>query len=311
MRKEPLVTIAIPAYKKKYLAQAIESALNQTYRNIELVIVNDQSQEDIDSVVTGFKDGRIRYYTNPQNLGRINPAHNWNQCLSYARGEYFALLCDDDLYEPEFVESLLDLAGIYPQTHVFRVRADIIDHNGTAIDWYPSEPEWESTDDYMWHVFKRCRKQTISEFMYRTQRLKDCQGYASLPLAWHADYLSVFRFSTEGGIATANKILMHFRQSGLNISSQDDKNILEKLQATRLYIEKVKPFFNHLPERQQHIITYLMYAYLKVDIRYMLNHTPKKTILKIASAPKTYGVAGITTKSLLWRAFWHKRKANR
>ena len=57
----PLVSIAIPAYKKKFLADAIQSVLNQSIQDFELIIVNDKSPEDIDSVVEHFNDKRIRY----------------------------------------------------------------------------------------------------------------------------------------------------------------------------------------------------------------------------------------------------------
>ena len=83
----PLVSIAIPAYKKKFLAEAIQSVLNQSIQDFELIIVNDKSPEDIDCVVENFNDKRIRYFTNDTNLGGKNPAQNWNKCLSYAQGE--------------------------------------------------------------------------------------------------------------------------------------------------------------------------------------------------------------------------------
>ena len=90
------ISIAIPAYKAKYLAQAIESVLNQTFNDFELIIVNDQSPEDITSIVKSFNDRRIRYYINDKNIGGNDPVANWNKCLSYAKGEFFAMICDED-----------------------------------------------------------------------------------------------------------------------------------------------------------------------------------------------------------------------
>lgn len=105
-----LVTIAIPAYKQTYLAEAINSALKQDYENIELVIVNDRSPYDLRSVVNQFKDSRIHYYENDENLGSKNIVRNWNRCLEYAHGEFFVLLCDDDMLMPNFVSELLVLS---------------------------------------------------------------------------------------------------------------------------------------------------------------------------------------------------------
>ena len=61
MRSDQLVSVAIPAYKSEYLSEAIVSVLNQTYSNLELIIVNDKSPEDIYNIVSKFSDKRIRY----------------------------------------------------------------------------------------------------------------------------------------------------------------------------------------------------------------------------------------------------------
>ncbi len=116
----PLVSVAIPCYKAGFIKEAISSVLSQSYRNLEVIIVNDQSPENISDIIVSFSDSRIRYYTNDKNIGADNPANNWNRCLSLAKGEYFCLLCDDDIYEPDFVEQMLFLAKTHPDTDVFR-----------------------------------------------------------------------------------------------------------------------------------------------------------------------------------------------
>ena len=90
MQTNALVTIAIPAYKATFLKEAISSALNQTYTNIELIIVDDHSPENIEGITKGFNDSRIQYFRNTINLGKDDPSKNWNKCLEYAKGEYFA-----------------------------------------------------------------------------------------------------------------------------------------------------------------------------------------------------------------------------
>lgn len=84
----PLVTIAIPTYNRAnlYLTQAIESAINQTYPNLEIIISDNCSTDDTEMVIRSFKDPRIRYFRQEKNIGGNN---NFNFCLKQARGEYF------------------------------------------------------------------------------------------------------------------------------------------------------------------------------------------------------------------------------
>lgn len=247
MLVDPLVTIAIPAYKGRFLKQSIESALNQTYENIEVVIVNDASPEQLDDIVTSFHDPRIRYYVNETNVGGADPVENWNRCLKYAKGDFFALLCDDDVYDKDFITQMLSLASQYPNIDVFRSRVKVIDADENVIDLFPSAPEYESAQDYLWAKVSRNRIQTISEFLLRTSRVRECGGYVKMPKAWCSDEISIMEFAANGGIAHTNRLLVSFRMSGENISSVKDKNMIEKVQAQQKYSEWIHNFVKDEP----------------------------------------------------------------
>lgn len=238
MRK--FVTIAIPAYKSAYLTESINSVISQTYSNWELIIVNDCSPNNIEGVIEKFSDSRIRYYKNEKNIGGADPVANWNKCLSYAKGDFFCLLCDDDVYAPTFLEKMLELAEKYPHCNVFKSRVQTVDKEGQVLTYFPSSPEWESTSDYLWHVAYGHRKQTVSEWMYRTKRMRVCGGYAAVPMAWGADYLSSMLFGAEGGICASIKPLVIFRRSGENISNNYAHHVKEKLEGTLVYTQKLK-----------------------------------------------------------------------
>ena len=98
-----MFTIGIPAYKSTFLKECIDSILAQDYSNFELIIVNDASPEDIDSIVSSYNDKRIRYYKNERNFGAEHVVDNWNKCLAYATGDYFVLMGDDDKMELDFL----------------------------------------------------------------------------------------------------------------------------------------------------------------------------------------------------------------
>lgn len=98
-----LVSIITPSYNTaRYIGETIESVLSQTYRNWEMIIVDDCSQDDTDDVIKRYlNDERIRYIKNEKNFGA---AISRNRALMEARGKWIAFLDSDDLWFPEKLE---------------------------------------------------------------------------------------------------------------------------------------------------------------------------------------------------------------
>lgn len=279
---EGLVSIAIPAYKCNFLAESIESALNQDYGNIELIIVNDKSPYDIDSVVGHYNDSRIRYYVNSKNLGKNNPVNNWNRCLELARGEFFVLLCDDDFLCPNFVSELLSLARRYPNCNVFHSRR-LVRNEATGIVTESNEwPEWESLDSFYENKLKWIRIHTITEFMYRAeyvQRLK----YISFPLAWGSDDISIINFAKEGGIASSKSCLAVFRVNEVQLS-KNDTHMVQKAKARILNFYWVGEYFKGNPYDKEYMkhLSDLLIEFIKrasfIDKYRILLMAPKQSM---------------------------------
>lgn len=211
-----LVTIAIPAYKKAYLSEAIESALNQDYKNIELIIVDDNSPYNLNDIVSKYNDKRIKYYRNKKNIGKHNPVNNWNRCVELAQGDFFTLLCDDDTLMPNFISALLKLADKYKECNVFHARRLVKNELTGETKEDEVWPEWENVNE----LYKNNRWHTISEFMYRTKRVKECK-YIPFPMAWGADDVSIVNFAAKGGIASSCECLAMFRFNNEHISKED------------------------------------------------------------------------------------------
>jgi len=98
----PSVSIAIRAYRRTWLGEAISSVLAQTYEDLELVVYDDAG--DLQDAVDAFSDERVRYHRGAERLG---DAGRYLAALRLCRGRYFGLLDDDDRYEPTFVQRLL------------------------------------------------------------------------------------------------------------------------------------------------------------------------------------------------------------
>ena len=102
----PLVSVLLPTYnRRRYLPQALKSIVRQTYRNLEIFVVNDGG-EDVSGIVQSFNDPRIVFINRHENRGK---PYSLNEALARARGKYVAYLDDDDLYYPCHVATLVDV----------------------------------------------------------------------------------------------------------------------------------------------------------------------------------------------------------
>ncbi|MBT9168243.1 MAG: Chondroitin synthase [Syntrophomonadaceae bacterium] len=105
--KTEIVSILIPTYNSaRFVARAIESALDQSYRPVEIVIVDNASSDNTYEIVESYaaKYGNIRIFQNAENVG---PARNWEICAQMAQGSYACLLFSDDWYERSFLEETI------------------------------------------------------------------------------------------------------------------------------------------------------------------------------------------------------------
>jgi glycosyltransferase involved in cell wall biosynthesis len=99
MADQPLVSICIPAYNnQEFIRATLEGVLNQSYRNLEIIITDDKSSDSTVSIIEGFTDPRINLVRNDHNLGM---GENWNKVVCLARGKYVKLVCGDDVLYPE------------------------------------------------------------------------------------------------------------------------------------------------------------------------------------------------------------------
>lgn len=211
-------SIAIPAFKEKFLHKCIRSILVQDYENFELIIVNDASPDNLDRIVNSFNDRRIRYYKNEKNFGAENVVDNWNRCLSYAKGDFFVLMGDDDEMRPDYLSVFDRLIDKFPDLDVYHCRSYIINDRSEILRLTPSWPEWESAYENIWHRMKGIRSQYISDFLYRTDTLRARGGFHKLPLAWSSDDITSFKAAFPKGIAHTQVPVFSYRESDVTIS---------------------------------------------------------------------------------------------
>lgn len=116
METNPLITIYMVAYNaEKYIAQAINSVLAQTYKDFELLIINDGSTDQTEQIIKLYSDDRIRYiYQEHKNF-----AAGMNRAITEAKGEYILGVDSDDFIESDYLEKMVDFAEQYPDIDYF------------------------------------------------------------------------------------------------------------------------------------------------------------------------------------------------
>ncbi len=250
----PRYSIGIPAFKGKFFQECLQSVLNQSFTNFELIIVNDHSPDPLRNIVETFRDDRIRYFENEVNTGAENVVKNWNKCLSYARGEFFILMGDDDKMEPEYLEEFERLMQKHPGLDVYHCRARLINEASQPISITPALPDFESVYDNIWHRINFHRTQFISDFVYRTKTLQSNSGFFDLPLAWASDDISCYIACGYKGIAHTNKTIFNYRVNQYNISKTGNGHL--KMKAILLEEKWLREFLSVVPTDAQDKIVY-------------------------------------------------------
>ena len=130
------VSIGLPVFNgEKYLSEAIESILSQTYENFELIISDNASSDKTQTICRKFAkvDDRIRYYRNKINLGG---PENYNQTFKLSTGEYFKWAAYDDVLAPEYLRKCVKVLDNDPSVVLCHSRVGCIDENGVLIGNY-------------------------------------------------------------------------------------------------------------------------------------------------------------------------------
>ncbi|WP_221644658.1 glycosyltransferase, partial [Nostoc sp. UCD121] len=107
---QPLVSICIPTYNgERFIAEAINSVLCQTYPNIEIILSDDNSTDSTIKVAKSFNQ-KLSFDFSIFEHSQYGLAHNWNFSISQAKGKYIKFLFQDDLLEPNAIEEMVNLA---------------------------------------------------------------------------------------------------------------------------------------------------------------------------------------------------------
>lgn len=139
---QPLVSILMPVFNSsdplklegfEVLSKAIDSLLNQTYKNLELIIIDNQSSDDTPDICKAYaaKDSRIRYILDNQRR-MTEDTHNYYASL--VQGKYCMMACDDDLWNPDYIKKILDFLELHPEIDMAYSNGNYVTIDGSLSD---------------------------------------------------------------------------------------------------------------------------------------------------------------------------------
>jgi glycosyltransferase involved in cell wall biosynthesis len=236
----PLVTILMAVYNgEKYLREAIESMLNQTYTNFEFLIINDGSIDATEEIILSYKDERIRYIKNEQNLKLIA---SLNKGLDLANGKYIARMDADDFSLPVRLEKQVEYLEKNPEIGVLGRWVEIIGKEEPMIIQHKTN-FYDIRVELLFYNYLCHPSVMLNNVILKKHQLK-------YPNFLHAeDYGLWIQVAKYGKIEIIPELLLKYREHGENISltlkeeQKTQDSTIRKLQLIELDVEFTDELF--------------------------------------------------------------------
>lgn len=180
----PLVTVAIPSYNHaKYIGETIQSALDQTFQDFEILIIDDASTDNTLEIIKSFNDKRIRLILSEKNSGVCGTT---NMCIVQAQGKYIALIASDDVMEKTKLEKQVNFLEKNPSYGAVFSGMEVIDEDGKIDEKKTKkytkvfEKENRSRSEWLNYFFHHGNCMAAPSLMAKTEALKEAGGLNEL-----------------------------------------------------------------------------------------------------------------------------------
>ncbi len=236
LKQEPLVSVLMPCYNHEaYVAEAISSVLAQTYKNIELIVIDDGSTDgtwaEIERLLAKSKFIALRR----QNKGLIETL---KELRSLASGEYLTILASDDRFYPNKVEAMLRALQGNPAAGLCVARSDRIDERGHLLGHGPTKGEFDGKGNlyelllngqvYVSYVATLVRTEAYRQVDFISDYIEDLPAWLQLSRDWP--------------VVAIDEIVGSHRQVSGSMSRNFGKMILATQQIIAHFSHGKKPF---------------------------------------------------------------------
>lgn len=214
-----VVTVLMPVFNgEKYVGEAIESILNQTFSDFEFLIINDGSSDKSVEIIESYNDPRIRFIENDGNIGLIA---SLNKGISLARGGYVARMDCDDISMPERLAKQAAFLDANSSCAVVAVRSVFIDDNGNECGFWDDDRKFTSNRE----IIRRLPRANCIAHPGVMIRKSVLAAYRYDPRQLHSeDYDLWLRLSADGvRIEKIDETLLKYRLTSQSVTALSNR----------------------------------------------------------------------------------------
>lgn len=202
---EGVVGILIPTYNRlPFLEKSLASALNQTCRDVEVVVIDNGSTDGTPGYMAGIDDPRVRYLVNDRNLGLVGSINKGISLMSEAVS-WCTILCDDDLLEREYVADMSEFVASRQDVGVAYVPLTFIDADGKPVRRGIAGPETEGARSYLKARSQNRRETYLTGVFFPRKSFEAIGGYPAFTTGMATDDAFIFHLGVMGKLVGCNK----------------------------------------------------------------------------------------------------------
>ena len=242
--KHPAISVIMSVYNAgQFLHEAIDSILNQTFKDFEFIIINDSSTDNSSDIISSFDDQRIKIINNDKNLGL---AASLNIALQIARGKFIARLDADDICNKGRLKKQYNYLQENPQIKILGSACNIINESGIHLgEWsVPCSPDEVLVASLEYNPFVH------SSVIFCRESAKSCGNYPEIPFS--QDYALWIKMLKKYKGSNIAEPLIQYRQHRDQISQQNHiqnkrqkiKHLIQTLAASNPLARKLSPQHN-------------------------------------------------------------------
>lgn len=217
------LTVLMPVYNaEKFIAEAMDSILRQTFTDFEFLIIDDGSSDNTSQIIQSYQDPRIRFYQNEKNLGI---SATLNKGIALASTDTIARMDADDISYPERLEKQYSFLEANPSYAMVSTLTRVVTETGdlVRIDKFKSEHFYYNLTFICWIYH--------STVMYRKAAVQAVNGYT---VPFSEDFELFWQLSRKYKIHNLNEVLLDYRVSGQSLHLVQKKQEYEQAQQSQV-----------------------------------------------------------------------------